>query len=381
MNGPLHGTRVLDLTTVGPGPRCTAMLADLGAEVVRISPPASADRIVPQAWAYGAGRGVRRIRIDLRDDAGRDACLRIVAGVDVVVEGFRPGVAARLGVGPDDVHAVSPSAVYASLTGYGQAGPYAGWAGHDLNYQALSGALATAGRRSDGGPALPGATFADAAGGGMHAALSICAALVRRAETGAGSVLDVAAVDGMLGLMSLSLDETLATGAPVQPGTTLLAGRYACYELYRCADGGWVSVAAIEPKFWANLCRALDCDKWIDHQRDDAVQDQVRADLATAFATRDRDDWTARLGPADTCVAPVLDLDEVPADPHLADRFVDVEVAGQVARQTGRVLAGSDRRPREVGSAPDASDAHALLLQAGLTDEEIQELQGAGVVA
>ena len=380
MTAPLAGTRVLDLTTVGPGARCAALLADLGAEVVRVGPPASAARIVPAAWAYGAGRGVRRIGIDLKDPRGVDACLRIAAGVDVVLEGFRPGVAARLGLGVDDVRAVNPSVVYASLTGFGQDGPYRDWAGHDLDYQAVTGALATAGRRADGGPALPGATFADSAGGGMHAALSICAALVRRAETGEGTALDVAAVDGMLSLMSLSLDEHLATGREVAPGTTLLTGRYACYEVYRCADDRWVAVGAIEPKFWANLCHALGCEGWITHQHDDEVQDEVRADLAAAFATRDRDDWVAELGPADTCVAPVLDIHEVPSDPHLTDRFVDVDVHGQVFRQTGRVLAGAPRVPREVGSAPDGTDAHALLRDAGLSDDEIQDLQAAEVV-
>lgn len=380
MTAPLEGIRVLDLTTVGPGARCAAMLADLGAEVVRVGPPAAADRIVPAAWAYGAGRGVRRIRIDLKDPAGRDACLRVAAGVDAVLEGFRPGVASRLGLGPDHVHAVNPSAVYASLTGYGQQGPYAAWAGHDLNYQAVTGALATSGRRPDGGPALPGATFADAAGGGMHAALAICAALVRRAETGRGAVLDVAAVDGMLSLMSLALDEHLATGRDIGPETTLLTGRDACYDVYRCADDRWLSVAAIEPRFWANLCGALDCGQWVDHQHDADVQDEVRADLAAAFATRERDDWVARLGPADTCVAPVRDVDEVADDPHLSDRFVDVDVHGEVFRQTGRVLAGSPRSARERGSAPDATDAHALLAQAGLGNDEIQDLQAAGVV-
>lgn len=381
MAGPLADVRVLDLTTVGPGARCAAMLADLGAEVVKVGPPPSADRIVPHAWAYAAGRGLRRIGIDLRHPEGRDVCLRLAGGVDVVLEGFRPGVAARLGVGPDDVRAVNPTVVYASLTGYGQDGPYAQWAGHDLNYQALSGALATAGRRADGGPALPGATFADSAGGGMHAALAICAALVARATTGEGAVLDVSAVDGMLALMSLALDEPLATDATVGPGDTLLTGRYACYEVYACADGRWVSVGAIEPKFWANLCRALDCPQWIDHQHDDDVQDKVRADLAAAFATRDRDAWVAVLGPADACVAPVLDLDEVPGDRHLADRFVEVEVDGARHLQTGRVLAGALGPALERGVAPSDTDARALLAEAGVADAEIDRLLATEVVA
>lgn len=386
--GPLTGIRVLDLTTVGPGARCAAMLADLGAEIVRVGPPPSAQRIVPEPWAYSAGRGVRRIGIDLKDPAGRDACLALAAGCDVLLEGFRPGVADRLGIGFEDVRGVRGDVVYASLTGYGQDGPYAQWAGHDLNYQAVSGALATAGRRDDGGPALPGATFADSAGGGMHAALSICAALVARdqARLRGASVqavhLDVAAVDGMLALMSLTIDEHLATGRAATPGGSLLSGRYACYDVYPCQDGRWISVGAIEPKFWANLCRALGLEQWTDHQHDDTVQDQVRADLRAAFAMRDRDDWVAELGPADTCVAPVLDIDEVAGHPHLDARgaFVPAEVGDSTTLQTARMPAGAPRPDHERGTSPDATDARALLSEAGLSDDDIDKLLQSEVV-
>jgi len=386
--GPLAGIRVLDLTTVGPGARCAAMLADLGAEIVRVGPPPSAQRIVPEPWAYSAGRGVRRIGIDLKDPAGRDACLALAATCDAVLEGFRPGVADRLGIGFEDVRSSRGDVVHASLTGYGQDGPYAQWAGHDLNYQAVSGALATVGRRNDGGPALPGATFADSAGGGMHAALSICAALVARdqarlrGERPAAVHLDVAAVDGMLALMSLTIDEHLATGRALVHGGSLLSGRYACYDVYPCRDGRWVSVGAIEPRFWANLCRALGCEQWVDHQFDDGVQDQVRADLCTVFATRDRDDWVAELGPVDTCVAPVLEIDEVAGDRHLQARgaFTQVDIGDVESLQTARVLAGADRPARENGSGPEDSDARALLADAGLSDDVIDKLLQSEVV-
>lgn len=386
--GPLAGIRVLDLTTVGPGARCAAMLADLGAEIVRVGPPLSAQRIVPEPWAYGAGRGVRRIGIDLKDPAGRDACLALAATCDAVLEGFRPGVADRLGIGFEDVRTVRGDVVYASLTGYGQDGPYAQWAGHDLNYQAVSGALATAGRREDGGPALPGATFADSAGGGMHAALSICAALVARdqarmrGEDPAAVHLDVAAVDGMLALMSLTVDEHLATGQALGPADSVLSGRYACYDVYRCRDDRWVSVGAIEPKFWSNLCRELGLSQWTDRQYDDEVQGDVRADVASVFATRDRDEWVASLGPADTCVAPVLDIDEVAGHPHLDVRgaFVPVQVGEDTHLQTARVLAGADRPDRERGAPPDHSDARALLTEAGMTGDDIDKLLHSEVV-
>lgn len=371
---PLAGIRVLDLTTVGPGARCAAMLADLGADVIKVGPPPAAARIVPSAWAYSAGRGARRIGIDLKDPRGLDAALRLAGTCDVVLEGFRPGVADRLGIGFDAVRGRNPRVVYAALTGYGQDGPYAQWAGHDLNYQAVSGGLAAAGRRPDGGPALPGATFADSAGGGMHAALAICAALVGRGTDGDATFLDVSAVDGMLSLMSLSLDEFHATSRAATAGTATLHGRFAWYDVYRCRDDRWLSVGAIEPKFYANLCRALGGDAWLDHQHDDDVQDAIRTDFAAVFATRDRDDWVAELGPADTCVAPVLGIDEVAEDAHLGSRFTEVEVEGRTFRQTARVLAGAPRPDRERGAGPHQTDAGALLAEAGLSADETRDL-------
>lgn len=380
MAGPLAGIRVVDLTTVGPGARAAALLADLGADVVKVGPPAAAGRIVAGAWAYSAGRGCRRIGLDLKADAGREVLLRLAERADVVLEGFRPGVADRLGIGAATLRERNPRLVYAALTGYGQDGPYADWAGHDINYQAVAGALAAAGREADGTPAIPGATFADSAGGGMHAVLSICAALVERATTGTGTTLDVAAVDGMLSLMSLTLDEHLATGRAATPRGTLLQGRYAFYDTYSCDDGRFVAVGAIEPKFFANLCRGLGCEQWLDHQHDDEVQDKVRADFAAAFLTRTRDEWVAELGPADACVSAVLAVDEVPDDPHLSSRFADAEVDGEPLRQTGRVLAGSRAQPTEVGVAPTQTDPHQILTEIGIAATDVDRLIEDGVV-
>ena len=318
MDGNLAGVTVLDLSTVGPGARCTAILADLGADVVKIGRPSGGLR--PPWFSYGAGRGTRAVVLDLKAAEGRADFLRLAADADVVVESYRPGVVARLGIGYSDVAAVNPGIVYASLTGYGQDGPYAQWAGHDLNYLAVGGFLATQGRRADGGPALPGATVADSAGGGMHAVIAILAALLRRRQTGDGQHLDVSATDGVLSLMSLHLDEHLATGAEPGPGSTLLTGRYACYDVYETADGGWLAVGAIEAHFFANLCRLLGCAQLAPAQYDDERQDEVRTALAAAFRTRTRDEWVALLAPADTCVAPVLTVAEVTRDAHLRAR-------------------------------------------------------------
>ena len=380
----LAGTTVLDTSTVGPASRCAALLADLGADVVKVGPPPSSNRIVPEPHAYSAGRGTRRIGIDLKDDDGRDVFLRLAAGADVVLESFRPGVADRLGIGYDDVQAVNPGVVYAALTGYGQDGPYAGWAGHDLNYQAVTGVLACQGRRADGGPALPGATVADSAGGGMHAALSIAAALVRRMRTGEGAYLNVAAVDGMLSLMSLAVDEYLATGAEPAAGTTLLTGRYACYDTYRARDGRWLAVGAIERRFFANLCEALGHPEHAPHQYDGDRQDTIRADLAAAFATRDRDDWVAALAGADTCVAPVLSVAEVATDPHVRARGLVTEVHaedGLSFLQLGPVLAGTHDGGRPQRAVPPTrSDAPALLAEAGLDTDAVDDLRRREVI-
>jgi len=383
----LQGVTVLDFSTVGPAARCARILADYGARVVKIgAPPRRAGvQIEPAWWSYAASRGMSRARIDLKAAAGRDAFLRMAAAADVVIESFRPGVADRLGIGYADVRKANEGIVYCSTSGYGQRGPASQWAGHDLNYLALGGYLDLSGRRADGGPALPGATVADAAAGGMQAAIAILAALFRRAATGQGEHLDVSAADGVLHLMALAIDQHLATGEAPGPGRDLLSGRYACYELYAARDGKWLAVGAIEPAFWANLCRALDLERWIAHQLDDARQAEIRADLRAAFATRDRDAWVAALAPADTCVAPVLSVAEVVREPHFRARgaFCEAEhpARGRFA-QLGPVLAGSSplRAPVRV---PDAehTDTDALLRKAGLDAGEVEALRGAGVVA
>lgn len=383
----LDGITVLDLSTVGPAARATRILADYGAVVVKVgAPPRKAGvQIEPAFWAYSAGRGTRRVRLDLKAPAGREAFLRLAAAADVVVESFRPGVVDRLGIGYETVRAANAGIVYCATSGYGQHGPEAAHAGHDLDYLAVGGYLAASGPRADGGPPLPGATIADAAAGGMHAALAVLAALLRRARTGEGAYLDVAVADGVLQLMALYVDEHLATGASPGPGHDVLTGRYAFYDTYAAGDGRWLAVGAIEPAFWANLCRALDLERWIPHQTDDASQEAIRRDLRAVFATRDRDDWVAALAGADTCVAPVLAVDEVARHPQFAARRAFVEADHPVHgrfRQLGPVLAGTVR-PQEPVRVPDASrtDTEELLAAAGMPREEIAKLRAEGVVA
>jgi len=383
----LDGITVLDLASVGPAARASRWLADYGATVVKVGPvPAQAGvQIVPPFHAYSAHRGLKRVLVDLKSDGGRDAFLRLADGADVVIESFRPGVIDRLGIGYPVLSARNPRVVLCSTSGYGQDGPHADWAGHDLNYLGVSGFLACSTRGADGRPPIPGATVADSAGGGMHAVMAVLAALVRRASTGVGAHLDVSAADGVLALMALMVDEHLATGAPQGPRSGLLTGRYACNDVYATADGRWVTVAAIEPRFWANLCTALGLPQWIAHQTDDAVQDEVRAALAAAFRTRSRDEWVAELAPADTCVGPVLEVDEVANDPQYLARgaFVTAKHPEHGAfRQVAALWAGTVAVPadQEVRDAT-VTDTDELLAAAGLSAATIEALRASGAVA
>lgn len=384
-SGPLQGITVLDLSTVGPAARCTRLLGDYGAEVVKVGPVPGRgpEPTSPPYFTYAAGRGTRRVQLDVRDERGRDAFLALAAGADVVVESFRPGVVDRIGIGYEAVRAGNTGVVYVSTSGYGQHGRRAGWAGHDIDYLAAGGYLAMCEPLSDGRPPLPGATIADAAAGGLQAALAVCAALVRRATTGQGAYLDVSVTDGVLWLVSLAAEEHLATGARIRPGHDVLSGRYACYGTYRTADGRSVAVGAIEPKFFANLCRALGCEEWTAAQYDDDAQPGLRAALSAAFARRGRDEWVAELAGADTCVAPVLEVEEAVSDPATLERggVVDVDHPSHGRfRQLAPLLAGMDR-PRQVRVPSEATDTAELLAAAGLGPAQLAKLLDAGVVA
>jgi alpha-methylacyl-CoA racemase len=386
LSGLLHGVTVLDLASVGPAVRASGWLSDYGASVTKVAPvPRDAGtQIVPKGHFYSGGRGTRTIQIDLKAPAGRETFLRLAEHADVVIESFRPGVVSRLGIGYDDVKSRNPRIVYCSTSGYGQTGPRAQWAGHDINYLAVSGFLATGERGHDDKPTVAGATVADSAGGGLQAVAAILAALVARDRTGEGAYLDVAVADGMLALMSLQVDDVLATGNPQLPGSAPLSGSYACYDTYRCADDNWVAVGAIEAKFWANLCNALGVPDCIAGQLDSSAQSEIRVAVAAAFATKTRDEWIAELAGADTCVSPVLTASEVAADAALRARdcvATGHPVEGDSFPQLAPLLAGAERA--EHYELPDRSvtDTDAVLAECGLTQDEIDALRSEGVVA
>ena len=386
MSGPLTGTTVLDLASVGPAARASGWLADYGADVVKIGPLPSAAgvQITPPAHAYSGGRGTRRVQLDLKAAAGREVFLRLAEHADVVIESFRPGVVSRLGIGYDDVKGRNPGIVYCSTTGYGQTGPWSQWAGHDLNYLAVSGYLHMTERGEQGKPPIPGATVADSAGGGLHAVTAILAALVQRGRTGEGSYLDVSVADGMLALMTLQVDDHLATGSRPAPADAPLGGSFACYDTYRAGDEGWLAVAAIEAKFWANLCTALELPEWIDKQYDADAQPDIRAALAATFATRPRDEWVALLAPADTCVAPVLSVEDAAAAAQFVERGAVATAVGHDGatwQQLSPLLAGATREPAYDLPDRSATDTDDVLAANGFSDDEISALRANGVVA
>jgi len=382
----LEGITVLNLGSVGPAARAARMLADYGARVVMIAPVSKkgALQTKPVYHTYGAGRGFERMRLDLKAEAGVEALLKIAEKADVLIESFRPGVVDRLGIGWEAMHARNPKLVYCSTSGYGQDGPASTWAGHDINYLAMSGFLACSEPRADGGPPIPGATVADSAGGGMHAVLAIMAALVKRSLTGEGSFLDVSAAEGILSLMALSLDQYLATGEEAASRQVLLTGRYAFYDNYQASDGGWLSVGAIEPHFYRNLCELLGHPEYQGDQYNDEKQDEIRAAFKAAFLTKTRDEWTEALAPNDTCVAPVLSIPEVVENEHWRARSVFMQAEHEergVFDQVSPVLAGGIRaHPLHRVREGEGTDAQQLLTEAGLSPGEISKLLEEGSI-
>jgi alpha-methylacyl-CoA racemase len=382
----LKGLTIVDLASVGPAARASRILADYGMRVIKVAPVAAQGKkqIEPVFHAYGAGRGMQRIRVDLKSEEGKRVIRTLTKSVDVVMESYRPGVADRLGVGYRDLEKVNPQLVYCSTSGYGQDGPASKWAGHDINYLAMGGFLACSGRDAEGLPAIPGATVADSAGGGMHAAMAIIAALLNRFRTNEGAYLDVAATDGVLNLMSLYLDQYLATGEETRPNEAVLTGGYAWYAVYKTKDGKAISVGAIEPHFFRNLCSLLGLEEFDAAQFDRARQDEMKAAFQAKFLIRTRDEWTELLATKNTCVAPVLSIPEVVANDHLRVRktFTTAHHPDKGDfEQLSAVLAGADRaQPTHQVRPPGATDVDAVLGAAGFSSDEISHFKDCGAV-
>jgi crotonobetainyl-CoA:carnitine CoA-transferase CaiB-like acyl-CoA transferase len=336
MTRPLAGIRVLDLSRLLPGPVLTMVLADMGADVVKVEAPGVGDylRQMPPARRDLGGRFLavnrnkRSLVLDLKHPSGRDALLAMVERADVVVETFRPGVLDRLGVGYAALEARNPGIVLCSISGYGQSGPYVHRAGHDINYIGLAGVLAMGGER-DGMPAMPGVQIADLPGGALWGATAVLAALVGRQCTGRGAHLDISMTEGALALLAPELGAHDAGGPTPSRGTTTLNGGLACYRVYRTGDGRYLSVGALEPKFWLAFNQAIGRKADMAELIAPPVQqDAIAAEVQAILETRSRDEWVAHLQPFDCCCEPVLELDEVRDHPLHRERGVFFTIDG-----------------------------------------------------
>jgi len=314
----LDGVTVLDLTRLLPGAVATQWLADFGAAVIKIEQPGVGD-YARNSFTSGAAnpifeltnRGKKSVELDLKDLQGKESFLKLAAKADVVIEGFRPDVMDRLGLGYEKLKAANPRLIYCALTGYGPEGKFAPLAGHDINYLALSGVLDLMGPRE--APALAGIQIADLAGGSMQAVIGILLALEARHRTGAGQRVDVSMFAGSAALMPIPVSQFMATGRAPERGNELLNGRYACYQIYPAAEGTFVTVGALEPKFWENLCRELGCAELIGRQYDED-QSPLKTRLREKFREKTAEQWFALLGSKDCCVAPVRNLKDAIAD-------------------------------------------------------------------
>jgi len=322
---PLRGVRVLDLTRLLPGPMCTLHLGDLGADVIKVEDTGAGDYAPPTLRAI-VNRNKRGLQLDLKQPEGAEALLRLARDADVLIEGFRPGAMAGLGLGYDTVAAVNPRIVYCSLTGYGQSGPYRDRPGHDLNYCGHAGVADQIGVDADT-PALSNLPIADLMGGALSAAMGILAALFDAARSGRGRHLDIAMADGALAHAVMPLATLAAHGSTRRAGGDTLTGGLACYGQYRTADDRFVAVGALERKFWDALCDVIErADLKPLHRTGDAtIETRVRDELAAIFGAKPLAHWKARFARADCCVSPVQTLEEALADPHFRARGMVVD--------------------------------------------------------
>jgi alpha-methylacyl-CoA racemase len=330
MPGPLVGLRVIELAGIGPGPHAAMLLADLGADVIRVERPSEGKQILQLAPTVDDQmlRGRRSVMLDLKDPAGRETMLRLVERADVLIEGLRPGVTERLGIGPADCHARNPRLVYARMTGWGQDGPLADRAGHDITYIALTGTLHAIGT-AGGKPVPPLNLVGDFGGGSMFLVLGVLAALWERDRSGAGQVVDAAMVDGVSALAQMFWSLRACGLWSDQRGANLLDSGTPFYDTYACADGRYVAVGALEPQFYAALLEGLGLiGEDLPAQLDPAGWPVLRQRFTEVFATRSREEWVAAFEGTDACVAPVLSFAEVPTHPHIAARGTVITVDG-----------------------------------------------------
>jgi alpha-methylacyl-CoA racemase len=394
---PLEGLRVLDLSRLLPGGFCSLMLADFGADVIKVEDTGMGDyvRWTPPFYeggdesARGAAflslnRGKRSIRVDLKTDAGRDVLLRLARDADVLLESFRPGVMDRLGVGYERLRAENPRLVYCAITGYGQDGPNRDRSGHDMNYLGLGGILGLTGE-ADGPPIQAAGQIADIGGGALMGAIGILMALRERERSGEGQLVDCSMFDGALSWLALVAATAFAGGRAPGRGELPLAGALTCYRPYRCADG-YVTLGALEPKFWAEFCRGVQREDLVEHAFDPPGSDTHKA-VSEIFLARTRQEWRQFASEHDCCLEPVLDLDEVLESELVAAREMVVRLAQPGVAEPVKLLGAPIKLSRTPGDPARAAGpglgehTDEVLGEAGFSGSEISALHEAGAVA
>ena len=394
---PLDGIKILDLTKLAPGPHCTMILGDLGADIVRVEEPGEpTGRRAAQSGTLqvkaprpsyaptnAVARNKRSIGLNLKSQPGRDIFLRLAGDADVVVEEFRPGVAKRLGIDYEVLSGLNPRLIYCAVTGFGQTGPYRDLVGHDLNYIAQAGALGLIGRR-DQLPTIPLNLLADYAGGGMHAAIGVLAALVARNQTGRGQYVDIAMLDGVMLLLAQALSTYFGSRKVPERGTQPGDGGAPFYNMYETSDGKIITIASMEPWFYANLCRALKCEQYIGGQYERDKWPEMSEHFASTFKTKTRNDWWDILTQADICVGRMLTLDELENDPQIRARNMIVEVdtpSGETVKQVGISVKLSDT-PGSIRSLAPTLGQHtdAILADLGYAPQDIARWRAEGAI-
>ena len=375
--GPLKGLKIIEMAGIGPGPFCGMVLADLGAEIIRVD---RASAIGTGSKQDAANRGKRSIAIDLKSEEGVEVVLKLVETADAIFEGFRPGVMERLGLGPDVCSQRNERIVFGRMTGWGQEGPLANAAGHDINYISLTGALAAIGR--PGSPPVPPLNLiGDFGGGGMLLALGLVAALLESKESKKGQVVDAAMTDGSALLMTMIYTMQSSGVWKTSMGSNLLDGGSHFYDTYECKDGKFISIGSIEPQFYALLCQIADLDEEVfgKQMSRDSWPEQKEV-ITKIFLNKTRDEWCDLMEGTDVCFAPVLDMSEAPKHPHNIERktFIDLEGVTQPAPAPR-----FSRTEPEVVSSPSIVGEHTneVLSSIGLSDEDISSLKTSGAVA
>jgi crotonobetainyl-CoA:carnitine CoA-transferase CaiB-like acyl-CoA transferase len=380
INGALSGIKVLDLSRLLPGPYCSMILADHGARVIAVE-----DKRFKSDGLFltTVNRNKEHISLNLKTEEGKEIFFQLVKDSDVLLEGFRPGVVKKLGIDYDTVRKVNPKIIYCSITGYGQTGPLKDQAGHDVNYLSYSGVLDLIGEPGRP-PVIPGVQIADIAGGGMNAAIGVLLALHARERTGKGQHIDISMTDGMVGLLPIPLFFQEINGQSPERGNALLSHRYACYNTYETADGRYISIGAVENRFWKPLCEHLGVSEYASLQYDDHRRQEIIDFMRTTFQKKNLSEWEEELADLDVCWGRIQNLSEVLQDPLFREREMVVEVLGKEGTKTPAIgvpvklsdTPGSVRTP-PVGFGESTT---AILQELGYPEEKIKQLRDKNVI-